>query len=80
MATAKVEEISDHQLKGEKGPQWRSLFGPTWGESFLLLETCCAPVTAMVRLLCTSVLGSQETVSPLRTVIMFFQVLFLLQC
>ena len=35
MATAKVEETSDNQVKEETGPQWRSLSRPTrWDPSF----------------------------------------------
>ena len=79
MATAELEEASDHQVKEETGPRWGSLSGPTHGET-LLLVTCCAPLAAMVRLPGTRILGSQEIVSPGRTVIMFFQVLFPLQC
>lgn len=33
MATAEVEEASDHQVEEEAGPQWGSLSGPTHGET-----------------------------------------------
>ena len=39
---------------------------------FLLLVACYAPLAARTRLPGTRILGSQEIVSPRRTVIMFF--------